>query len=149
MFYKILKNTIFYGLIVLQIFLIIISVTNKLGVMSLEVLSGSMLPNLAVGDIVFVAKGTYNIGDIVTYEEDGYYTTHRIVQMDDMTYVTKGDANNTLDKAITSSQIAGKLSFVMTHSSYVIIRVSLILLTIVLFYRNNEGKGIVVENKNN
>lgn len=78
------------------------------------VVSGSMLPTLNVGDIIFV-KATddkmYEVGDIITYPEGGSYTTHRIVEVNGDMVITKGDANNTTDAPKRMSIIVGKTIF--------------------------------------
>lgn len=75
-----------------------------------EVKTGSMVPTIKVGDWIIVHKSdTYNLKDIVTYEKDGEYITHKIVQVYNTTFVTRGDANNKDDDPINQSQIVGKV----------------------------------------
>jgi len=65
------------------------------------VLSGSMEPKVPVGSVVYVRKIKENpkINDIVAFQlENGEEVLHRIIeQKEDGTYITKGDANNTID----------------------------------------------------
>lgn len=62
------------------------------------VLSGSMEPEFAPGDMLLIRRQQeYRIGDVVTYEEQGSFITHRIIEQDEESYLTKGDANNTPD----------------------------------------------------
>ncbi|MDO4488840.1 MAG: signal peptidase I [Eubacteriales bacterium] len=81
------------------------------------IMSGSMEPGVRTGAIVLLYREDFEnikVGDIVTYEEDGAYITHRVVGVftddenpdgDDGTeaiegeryLVTKGDANNRED----------------------------------------------------
>ncbi len=74
------------------------------------VLSGSMEPELAVNDLVFI-KETQQIapGDVVVFQDDGSLTIHRVLTVDGETVVTKGDANNTADDPIHISQVKGVL----------------------------------------
>lgn len=75
-----------------------------------EIKTGSMTNTINVGDCILV-KNTKNIklNDIVTYEENGNFITHRVVQQYANTYVTKGDHNNTSDEPIYDNQIVGKV----------------------------------------
>ncbi len=79
-------------------------------------LSGSMSPTFEAGSLIFihdVDPEELARGDIICYLENGQTAvTHRIEETyikDGIRYfVTKGDANNTQDKAITADQIEGK-----------------------------------------
>lgn len=81
--------------------------------------SSSMWPTLKQGDIVLIkgvhAKEEVKIGDIVIYKNDSStmslgqsFTIHRVVKLNDQTLVTKGDANNVEDPAITYDKLVGK-----------------------------------------
>ena len=73
------------------------------------VTSGSMQPEIAVGDLIIVAPSNeYNIGDIVTYETSGAYVTHRIVEMNSVEIITQGDANKTPDPPVARSAVVGR-----------------------------------------
>lgn len=79
-----------------------------------QIQSGSMMPEIQVGEIVFVVnQKQYQEKDIITYQtEDGYFITHRILKETSMGYITKGDFNNTEDELIVkSNQIKGKVIF--------------------------------------
>ena len=55
-------------------------------------------------------KENLEIGDVITFHQDGIYKVHRIVQVnDDGTLVTKGDANQFPDPAIQLSDVTGKV----------------------------------------
>ncbi len=72
------------------------------------VLSGSMEPALSVNDLILVHQTQdYQVGDIVVYQSGQSLISHRIVQMDEETAVTQGDANNTSDDPIRVSDIKG------------------------------------------
>lgn len=75
-----------------------------------EVQTGSMEPEISAGDWIIV-KATNNIElkDIITYNQDGEYITHRVIGTYNKTYVTKGDANNSKDEPIDANQIIGKV----------------------------------------
>ena len=83
---------------------------NIFGYTFFEVISGSMSPTIEKMDLILVKLDTsYEVGDIVSYKKDGAIITHRIVEKNDKTYVTKGDANNTIDNPITEETIIGKV----------------------------------------
>lgn len=74
------------------------------------VLSGSMEPELSVNDVIIVQENDdYSIGDIVVYQEDSDLIVHRIIDMNDETVTTMGDANNIADEPITPKNIKGSV----------------------------------------
>lgn len=76
------------------------------------VLSGSMEPALSVNDLVVVKKSeSYNVGDIVVYQDKKSLIIHRIIETDENTIITKGDANNVPDGKSDISAVKGKLAF--------------------------------------
>ena len=79
-----------------------------------QIQSGSMLPELQIGEIIILLEQeNYKIKDIITYKvENSYFITHRIVQITEEGYITKGDANNTEDETVVKQeQIQGKIIF--------------------------------------
>ena len=86
------------------------SVPMPFGVGAAVVLSGSMEPELSVGDLLIVARrDSYAVGDVVVYQDGKTAVTHRIVDIDGETVVTRGDANNANDKPITLEQVKGEV----------------------------------------
>ena len=76
------------------------------------VLSGSMEDRLSVDDLVMIkATDTYQVDDIVLYQEGDSLVIHRIIEIDGDTVTTKGDANNVADEPINKSQIKGVLVY--------------------------------------
>lgn len=62
------------------------------------VVSGSMEPALSVGDLIVTrAQDDYAVGDVITFGSGGGTTTHRIIEVTEGGYVTRGDANNAED----------------------------------------------------
>ena len=87
--------------------------TTKLyGYTTLIVSSGSMQPELMVGDVIIIKEcDSYNKNDIITFNVDNQYlVTHRIIEKNENHYITKGDNNNSADDNIVlEEQIEGKL----------------------------------------
>ena len=71
------------------------------GYKPLVVLSGSMEPSFSTGSVVYYTKvstSDLKAGDIITFEgNSGIIISHRIEKVNSKTFVTKGDANNTVD----------------------------------------------------
>ena len=88
--------------------------SSLFGYSAFEVITGSMEGNeedsISVGDWIIV-KYTNNIqlDDIITYQKDGSFVTHRVIEEYNGTYITKGDANNTKDDPVSREQIVGKV----------------------------------------
>jgi signal peptidase I len=85
-----------------------------------SITSGSMWPELKVGDIVFIKgydgnKSSLKIGDVVVYKNNAasstlpLFTIHRIIRLNDNTLITQGDANNITDLPIAYSQVVGRM----------------------------------------
>ena len=90
---------------------------GMLPVQPVAVATGSMEPQINVGDVVIVSKTDRNLseGDIIQFKKDGKTVIHRIVSKrmvnDSMQYITKGDANNAADIGyVTDFDIIGKVS---------------------------------------
>ena len=88
-------------------------ITKICGVSALTITTGSMKPNIDIGDMIIIKQyPRYEIGDIITYQIDNkYLVTHRIIKKDENTYITKGDSNNIEDEPVDKAQIEGKVVF--------------------------------------
>lgn len=76
------------------------------------VLSGSMESRLSADDLVIIkATDSYNVNDIVLFQDGNSLVIHRIIEIDGDTVTTKGDANNVADEPINKSQIKGVLVY--------------------------------------
>ena len=72
------------------------------------VLSGSMEPEFSKGDLLIVGEpDELKINDIVVFEDGSSLVVHRIIDIQDETLVTKGDANNVADEPITKDAVRG------------------------------------------
>ena len=80
-----------------------------------EVASGSMSDAINVLDLVVIKLDNEDlkIGDVVTYKNGKDFITHRINKINDEKIITKGDANNDVDKPIIKEDIIGKVVFIV------------------------------------
>ena len=85
---------------------------NILGYSIFQVKTGSMSGTIEIGDII-VVKLTKQVSenDIITYEKEKMLITHRIIEKQEETIITKGDANNAKDEPITSAEVIGKVVY--------------------------------------
>ena len=80
------------------------------GYTTFEVQTGSMEDTISPGDWIIVkSDDNIELNDIVTYKKDDEFITHRVIEVYNDTYVTKGDANSTKDEAINKEQIVGSV----------------------------------------
>lgn len=119
---KILIN-VFQNLILILLILVLIFTlyskyilkTNLIkinGIAFFVVLTGSMEPEIEAGEMIIIKEyDSYKVGDIVTYSDDDFFITHRIIQISNENIITKGDNNNIEDHDIILSQIQGKVIF--------------------------------------
>ena len=74
------------------------------------VLTGSMEPTIQADDLILVAeRDSYDVDDIVVYQSGSILVVHRVVEMDELTFTTKGDANNTPDEPVRKEMIKGEV----------------------------------------
>lgn len=106
-----------------------VSVPYVFGHRSLTVLSGSMEPQLHVGDVVVVEQMPpldVRVGDIVTFrdpEDAERLITHRVRQIDvdggSVEFVTKGDANTSVEHwKITTDGTIGRVRYHVWRLGY-------------------------------
>lgn len=119
---KILKVITLNVLIILFIINLILSFeenTHILGIYMFNIVSESMEPTLEINDVVIVQKcepSQLQIGDIITFGQDGRIISHRISDITKekgtIKFKTKGDNNKILDPdIIDSGQVYGKVLF--------------------------------------
>ena len=147
-----------YNLINTKIFKNDITVVNKKAI--LEVVSGSMEPTIKIGDLIVIdlEDRGYIIGDIVTYYDEVHtFVTHRIIDVREGKFITKGDFNNAEDRPLDRSNIVGKYMFSIPYIGNIInlIRNKFTLIVIlilgsiicVLLSVDDKSKKEVIENK--
>lgn len=127
--YKVVRNTVLGVVIAVLTAFVILTMVIRLtggtptafGYSMFRVSSGSMTPELEVGDVIITQQfdtSKVRKGDIVTYKSEsgtmnGKLVTHRVVKGPykkgkDIYVVTKGDANMTEDAPIKITQIQSK-----------------------------------------
>lgn len=81
---------------------------------SVVVLSSSMEPTFKIGSILYYKScdmKDINVGDLITFNLDGNLVSHRVVDIGDGYFTTKGDANETADpKDVKYVDVYGKVS---------------------------------------
>lgn len=120
---KIIAYIILIPLLVYNILVILQALANSketsnfLGIRGYVIVSGSMEPELNIGDIV-ISKKDKNLqeGDIISFWQGQSIVTHRIFKITQENgqniYQTKGDNNNVEDSGtITDENIVGKVIF--------------------------------------
>lgn len=78
-------------------------------------MSGSAEDHIEVGDLIFTVKPNISElkkGDIISYMEGDIAVTHRIIDIttdenEKLSFITKGDANNTEDPAVSEDAVFG------------------------------------------
>lgn len=85
------------------------------------VLSGSMEPELSVGDLIIIAeRESYAVGEVVVFCEGRTAVVHRIVAQDEESFTTRGDANGKDDKPIPKGNVKGEVVLVIPLVGYVV-----------------------------
>lgn len=97
------------------------------------VLSGSMEPELSVGDLLVVAEqDSYTVGEVVVFQEGRIGVVHRIIEMDDTTVTTQGDANNAPDEPMDISRVKGKVVLAIPLIGHVVNMIKTPVATVVI-----------------
>ncbi len=151
---KIIKGVITAFLLVVLVLVIFQKITkNKItigNVYIFQVVSGSMVPDYKLGDIIVVKKvnpESLEIGDDVTYlgksgNLNGLTITHRIVQKEDKDgkyhFITKGIANEAQDPEINEDDIYGKVVYHTVLFSFV----GRAITNIVIYYLSFVSVGV-------
>ncbi|MGN0165550.1 MAG: signal peptidase I [Lachnospiraceae bacterium] len=79
------------------------------------VVSGSMSGSIEVNDVVIIHRqDDYRAEDVITFQSGSSLVTHRISEVTDSGYVTKGDANNSEDpEPAEPESVVGKVVFII------------------------------------
>ena len=77
-----------------------------------SITSCSMWPALKQGDLILIkgvsSKEEIQIGDIIVYRNPKGFTIHRVIKLNENTFITKGDANNMEDAPVKYEEVIGK-----------------------------------------
>lgn len=125
---------------------------SLLGYSIFNVATGSMSPAINQDDIILVkSHKDYYIDDIITYKKGDDFITHRIIDINENGFVTKGDGNNAIDGTIKKEIVIGKVvkifvragiwqKILTTPSVVVMIFVTLLLFDLAFSYKGKEEK---------
>ena len=128
-FLKILYYVVlgFIGVIAILLIVSVLPITGNIKFMT--VLSGSMEPTIKTGSVVMTKPASqYNVGDVITFgpmSKTKTPTTHRITEIKTTngltSYITKGDANNSIDaREVSQKDVIGKVVFDVPYFGYVV-----------------------------
>lgn len=128
-FFRILLKTLSTVLVgVVVLLAVLLAGVRLIGFTPYTVLSGSMEPAYHVGSIIYVkdvAPAELKLGDPVTFYLSGStVATHRIVEVlnegtPQLSFRTKGDANEIADGVIPATAVIGKPVFSIPYLGYV------------------------------
>ena len=129
-----------------------------LGIKTYVIISGSMEPNINIGDLVVAKKikGELQVGDVISYRKGHSVITHRISQKTEnedgeKIYKTKGDNNNTEDsEEIKTEDIEGKVikvipkvgNITLILKNKVVSTIVVIILSIYIFKNYKKNKKL-------
>ncbi len=97
-----------FGSIVYQKKILKNPMPNLFGYVGGTIVSGSMIPNINIGDYV-IAKvdGNYEVNDVVMFKRETSYIAHRVIKINDKTILTKGDNNESEDPEVSKDKVVG------------------------------------------
>lgn len=85
------------------------------------VLTGSMEPSIMTDDVILVAaQESYEENDVVAFQAGNMVVVHRIVEIREDTYITRGDANQTEDSPVAFDAVKGKVIGVIPKAGAVV-----------------------------
>lgn len=153
-------------LLVYNISLMIQAVTNPsktpnfFGIKTYTIVSGSMEPELQIGDIVIVKElneSDIQVGDIISFRQGQSVVTHRIVEIkkndEKQTYVTQGDNNNVEDKEETEydmieGKLVGKIPFLGKISQLLQGKITVVIIALITYiYYAHSSKINRIKNR--
>lgn len=123
-----IKDFIFRIVYILLIIYLLVFIPTLWGHKPLVVISGSMEPVLKLGGILYYEKidvNEFDEGDILVYTTKDHVISHRIVNITDNGFITKGDVNNSVDgELVNENQILGKgtnwsIPFIGYYADYI------------------------------
>lgn len=100
---------------------------NVLGNKFYVIASGSMEPEISIGDVAIINnKEKAKTGKVVAYRDNKTIIVHRVIEEVEESgvtkYKTKGDSNNAADiKLVNEQQIEGTCTLIIPYIGYIII----------------------------
>ncbi len=105
--------TVLVGYYFIQVAIIKTPTPSLFGYSYYYVETGSMEDYISIGDVIIVKKtNDYEVDDVITFIQEGdkIVTTHRVMEVHDSYYITKGDANNIEDKQeVYDNEVVGEV----------------------------------------
>lgn len=152
----------FVGLIGILLVVSLLPISGNIKFLIVQ--SGSMEPEIKMGDVVMVKPSNdYEIGDVISFGESSnmrLIVTHRIHDIDtsqnQTLYITKGDANNASDgEKIPEKQIVGKVLINIPRVGFIVdfikkpLGFSLVMIVPAILVISGEVKKIYNETRKN
>ena len=89
------------------------------------VMSGSMEPELNVGDLIIIREykdgQKPQVGDVIVYQSSSVAIVHRVIEVDGDRIVTQGDANNAADESFDVSAVKGSVVLSIGLIGYIVL----------------------------
>ena len=115
--------------VIILVIVVILAIWFALGIFPIKpiaIASGSMIPQINIGDIAIIKKCGPNdikVGDIIEYKMPDFTVVHRVIEIKQENgkfyFVTKGDNNSSRDKnLVTEEQLIGKCIFKIKYLGY-------------------------------
>ncbi|SFQ02807.1 signal peptidase I [Salibacterium halotolerans] len=116
------------GTFVLAVYLVFFTIQHPgdmpkiFGLQPVKAASGSMEPTFSKGDLLFMKEtGAIRIGSVLMYEQNEVSVTHRVTQITEEGFRTKGDANALEDGALVPpEQVKGIYLFHIPSAGWLI-----------------------------
>lgn len=92
------------------------------------VMSGSMEPAIKTGSLAFIDTSDRMVfeGDVISFRAGDLLVSHRVIEVTDQGYITKGDNNDVADAGIVKdSSVEGKILFSIPGAGYFLKTVAL------------------------
>lgn len=140
-----MKNIIIKVFYILIIIYLIIFIPVLWGKRPLVVISGSMEPILKVGGILYYEKinlDDFKKDDILVYQLNEHIVSHRIVNINEYGFETKGDNNNSNDSYIVDkNNVIGRgnnwsIPYIGYYADFIYNHKYLLIVMIILSYFN-------------
>ncbi|MGY4688367.1 signal peptidase I [Salibacterium sp. K-3] len=117
-----------FGTFVLAVYLVFFTIQQPgdipkiFGLQPVKAASGSMEPTFSEGDLLILKEtGAIRIGSVLMFEQNGASVTHRVTQITEEGFRTKGDANPVQDDALVPpEQVEGIYLFHIPSAGWLI-----------------------------